>query len=627
MKNKFCFILTLLLGFISFVGCQDDEDISLGLNISSAQHNVSMLGDIFEIVLEVPGPWVTKSNNWLKVSPENGAAGKHTVRIAADAASGSDFEIQGSVEFLMADGSESKIISVNRVEPTPGRLSDSLALVAFYNATGGDRWSVQWNFNLPMDKWQEILLEEIDGEMRVTKVMPKSFGLKGELPECLKYLDQLRWFSVEDNQMSGEIPDFMYDFKYLENLILGKNNFSGTLSSKLFELPLIYLVLNDNNFSGNLPENIGDCSTLKTLWLNGNNFEGQIPASFGNLKNMEFLMMQQNHFSGTLPDFSQMDSIRIIEMSRNGVFENITDTKPDGHTVAKYRYVSDGFSGAAPKFVNKPNLQYVWLFENNLNESPSFENCPKVEQIRLDLNPIKELHSSVVNNMESLLELHLAHCELSSLPEFVNCPKLKFVVASSNNLQSVPESLCDLKALEELMLYDNQINSLPEDWSDLVLMRHINMAYNKLTFLPESIWNLPIYSLAVQCNEISNALPTSLAGATNLMNVNLNMNKFSGPVDPLTTLFRASEIHASRNAFTGEIPEGFGLLASLTILTLDANQLTGTIPSDLVKCKALGTFHLYDNNLSGVVPSSIVQIWEKWDPEENILKGNELTVQ
>lgn len=618
-KILFLFLWVFALGLVACSNDSSDGDIGVGLSLSTASQTVSELGESFTVTVESGGPWVSSCDEWLSVSPENGAGGKHPVTITVQPQENGG-ETSGKVVFTLADGSDSKELLVLRGEPKPGRKTDSLALVSLYNATNGNKWKTQWNFKLPMYQWEQVQMESVNGEMRVTEVMLKDFGLKGMLSDAIKYMDQLTHFSVETNAVSGTFPEFLCDMKQLKLITLAENNFSGELPAKLFELPnLVYLVLHGNDFSGKLPDNIGDCKSLQTLYLQLNNFTGEIPASFSKLKELRSVLVNSNHFYGELPDFTAMDSLKDVEFSRNGVFKDVPEIQKDLRTLVRRVYVSGGFTGNAPHFANKAMLRNVWLFENNLSSSPKFTDCPNIEQIRLNNNPIGSLDVSVVTNLEQMTELFLFDCGLTQLPEFSNCPKLKFLVLDHNKLTQLPESISELTGMEECLIENNELTSIPEGIATWNVIRHIYAGYNKLTSVPAAIWTLPLYHLHLQCNEISAELPASFVAARNLRELCLDVNHFYGSVKALATISGAVDIQCSQNEFSGELPVGLGRLTLMEILTLDDNDLTGSIPEDMKNCRALKILILFGNKMSGPIPEVITRMWDIWDPQTKIL--------
>lgn len=624
-KNKLQLLLLLLAVWcVSACNKETDKVGPQGLTLSSEKHEISRLGGSFQVTIEVGAPWISKSDEWLSVSPENGAAGKHTLTVTAEP-QGESTVTEGKVVFSLADGTSSRELRVSRGDAKPGRFTDSLALVALYNATDGENWTTRWNLKRPMKNWPQVLVEEVDGEMRVTKVMPQGFGLKGTIPEDIKYMDKLRYFSVEDNKVSGTFPEFFCDMKQLELLNLAKNNFNGEIPATLFDLPkLIYLILKGNRFSGKLPENIGNCKSLQTMEIQVNDFEGEIPRSFSQLVKLRYVQVGANRFHGALPDFSAMDSLIGVEFAGTAEFKTEPLPQADQQTLERKVWVKGGFTGPAPHFKNKPLLEKVLIYENNLTSSPKFTNCPKLSVLYIGNNPIQTLDPSVTRDMPELEILNMPDCGLERLPDFVNCPKLKFLVVHFNKLKSLPESISTLSGMEEFLGYANELESIPEGISGWKNCRHILIGYNKLKALPAAIWSLPIYSLKAPCNEIT-SLPNTLMTARHLNTLHLDCNKLQGTAQPLTTLLNAKDIRCSRNNLSGDFPEGFGKMTGLEILTLDDNQLTGTIAGDISKCTDMRSFHLYNNQMSGKIPSKVIQSvkWCSWEPAIYILPQKE----
>ena len=58
----------------------------------------------------------------------------------------------------------------------------------------------------------------------------------------------------------------------------------------------------------------------------------------------------------------------------------------------------------------------------------------------------------------------------------------------------------------------------------------------------------------------------------------------------------------ANSGYSGPIPDTFGLLSSLTTLSLENNNLTGRIPPGLSRLKRMYHLNLSKNGLDGVVP-------------------------
>ncbi len=71
-------------------------------------------------------------------------------------------------------------------------------------------------------------------------------------------------FSVWGNgNLTGHIPDSLYNLTMLEDLHLFRNSFSGSISEQIGRLTkLKMLMLAENNFTGTLPTELGLCHDL-----------------------------------------------------------------------------------------------------------------------------------------------------------------------------------------------------------------------------------------------------------------------------------------------------------------------------------------------------------------------------
>ena len=133
--------------------------------------------------------------------------------------------------------------------------TDREALVALYNATNGENWTIsdKWLSDAPLGEWHGVTTND-DG--RVVELDLSFNALSGEIPPELGSLSNLEWLRLGNNKLSGEIP--------------------AELGS-LFNLE--WLRLFNNALSGEIPAELGSLSNLTELLLYGNELSGCVPSS------------------------------------------------------------------------------------------------------------------------------------------------------------------------------------------------------------------------------------------------------------------------------------------------------------------------------------------------------------
>jgi len=182
---------------------------------------------------------------------------------------------------------------------TQTNITDSLALVALYNATDGPNWTNTWNLNQPMNTWYAV---HLDGNYRVIELSLYDNQLTGNIPSELGSLDNLKILYLHANQLSGNIPSELGNLSSLEVLYLYHNQLSGDIPSELGSLnTLRQLVLGDNPLSGIIPVQLGNLSNLEVLKLYNNQLTGSIPSELGNLSKMYDLDLGFNQLTNNIP--------------------------------------------------------------------------------------------------------------------------------------------------------------------------------------------------------------------------------------------------------------------------------------------------------------------------------------
>ena len=189
-------------------------------------------------------------------------------------------------------------IAVNPPLPTPLE-TDSLALVALYNATNGPGWIHKDNWLTgPLYTWYGVIVNN----GRVTVLVLERNQLNGQFPEQFGNLTALQELYLNNNQLSGQIPELFGNLTALQVLYLDDNQLSGQIPEQLGNLTaLIDLALYNNQLSGQVPEQLGNLTALQDLDLSGNQLSGALPSTIGNLIHLYYLEIGNNQFSGAIP--------------------------------------------------------------------------------------------------------------------------------------------------------------------------------------------------------------------------------------------------------------------------------------------------------------------------------------
>ena len=181
-----------------------------------------------------------------------------------------------------------------------GISTDSLALVALYNATDGTNWINQNNWLTgPINSWHGITITQ----NRVSQIDLNFNNLTGMLPPEIGNLTQLTYLNLRGNQLSGAIPDVIWNLTNLWYLDLGQNEFSGNIPAQIGNLTMLHaLILLDNQLSGTIPVELWSMQNLTILSLSFNLLHGILPEEIIMLPNLTVLNLYYNQFSGPLPD-------------------------------------------------------------------------------------------------------------------------------------------------------------------------------------------------------------------------------------------------------------------------------------------------------------------------------------
>jgi Leucine-rich repeat (LRR) protein len=176
---------------------------------------------------------------------------------------------------------------------------DSLALVTFYNATGGPSWTTKTNWLTgPLNTWYGVTVRQ----NRVAKIQMGGNNITGALPAAIGNLTDLDSLILWGNKLSGNLPTQLGNLSSVIFIDLGGNQFTGTLPASLFTLTQLQTFgFANNQLSGTIPAAVGNLVNILNFWIDHNKFSGALPVEINNLVNVQMFYLQDNQFTSVPP--------------------------------------------------------------------------------------------------------------------------------------------------------------------------------------------------------------------------------------------------------------------------------------------------------------------------------------
>ncbi|KAI3954118.1 hypothetical protein MKW98_017942 [Papaver atlanticum] len=160
----------------------------------------------------------------------------------------------------------------------------------------------------------------------------------------------------------------------LDNLLL-----PGTLDadSLCTADSLTVLSLNNNTITGDIPQGMGGCTQLTHIHLSGNKLSGNLPGSLSNLNNLKRFDISHNNVSGVLPDFSRISGLVSFLVQNNSLTGEIPQF--DFMNLQGFNVSFNNFTGPIPDLKGRFSLDSV-MGNPGLCGSPLSNKCPPTKK-------------------------------------------------------------------------------------------------------------------------------------------------------------------------------------------------------------------------------------------------------
>lgn len=170
------------------------------------------------------------------------------------------------------------------------------ALIDLYHSTEGENWINTWDINEPVTTWQGVTVEN----NTITELRLMFNNIKGELPETIGNLKNLRILEMSFNKINGDLPTTLRNLNKLEVLAFNGNEITGTIPASIGEISnLKQLHLSSNKLTGSVPDSMNNLSELEVFNVFDNNLSGTLPHTFATHRHLTELMVAENNFKDT----------------------------------------------------------------------------------------------------------------------------------------------------------------------------------------------------------------------------------------------------------------------------------------------------------------------------------------
>ena len=375
--------------------------------------------------------------------------------------------------------------------------SERTALIDFYNATGGDNWinNSNWDTSTPVDTWYGVSTTTTalsgqpfeDGEEHVWGInFFQNNNLTGTLPTELGALTKLRTIIIRDGSLTGNIPEVVYDLPDM-------------LQIQLFNLPM----------SGAISPNVQNLSNLQVLDIRGSNFSGPLPDLTG--FNLQWLIIQGNSFQ--FGDFeTQLQTYQSTIDNFSYTPQKQLNPKPDILT-------SNGENVSVSAEVSGAQNNYEW-YKRNTDASVTLVGSEETLEFVFDASIEGAYFLRVTSTIVPNLVL--------TTPDFT--------IRQDPTLSPDYDTLLDLY---------NSTNGA--GWANNTNWLNPNAPLNQWFGVVSQ--NNHVTQINLNFNNLTGEIPTSIANFTELTSLLLGSNMLEGNLIDFSALSNIETIDITRNNF------------------------------------------------------------------------------
>ena len=340
---------------------------------------VSREGADVEISVSANVAWalaIPEDCDWISADTKEGT-GDATVKLTV---APNSIQVKGraaALTFKTSVGDKTATLNVSQEEAAYSRLTDSLALVALFNATGGAaNWKEgrAWDLSKPMDEWYNVKLT--GGRVSSMNLASGTITADWVIPAEVGNLTEITNFRIIGCKATGAFPEEIYGLTKLESLYLTNNLITWSISPKIAQLSALKdLYIDQNaNLTGPLPKEIGQMTKLVNINTSKTGVSGAIPSELSGCTSLKNFMSFESKFTSIPDNLDKWPALEIIMIYGNAGIEGaLPESISNCKTIKTIRFDSCNFTGNVPaSYANLPEKQgsaatQLWLKDNKLS--------------------------------------------------------------------------------------------------------------------------------------------------------------------------------------------------------------------------------------------------------------------
>lgn len=381
-----------------------------------------------------------------------------------------------------------------------------------------------------------------------------------------------------------------------------------------------------NNYLGEFPLAICNISTLTELYMSGNNLRA-VPAAVGEMHNLKTLLLDGNRLQSLPPELSSLQQLNYLGLLFNE-FVDIPAVLQNLISVEKLCMAGNCLDTLNLQMLSRmTHIRHIDLRFNAIKKVVMEEMDFLRHVTHLDLrdNRLSELDATVLGNLEVLhcernelfslkvsgyvlKALYASSNELLQVDIYPVPTYLAFIDLSRNQLENLPEWVCECRRLEVLDISHNFICELPARLFYNGMLRKLLAGHNQLRRLPERLERTLIEVLDIQHNQLSE-LPSNLfLKADSLRCLNASANKLE--MLPSASLSEETnsvlqELYLTNNDLTDKYVPVLRGHPHLKVLHMAYNRLETFQASKMAKLEELEEIDVSGNKLKAL-PTTII---------------------